>query len=56
LVSHHRLNSPISLPPGRPALFTAEAIGGTQARSGAHVMDGAHDVIFGARFPVLMLL
>jgi hypothetical protein len=25
-------------------------------RSGGRVMDGAHDVIFGARFPVLMLL
>jgi hypothetical protein len=56
LVSHHRLSSQSRYPPGRPALFTAEAIRGTQARSGAHVMDGAHDVIFGARFPVLMLL
>jgi hypothetical protein len=51
LVSHHRLIPQSRYPPGRPALFTADAIAGTLARSGGHVMDGAHDVILGARFP-----
>jgi hypothetical protein len=40
-------------PPGRPALLTADAIAGLWPGSGCHVMDGAYDVVLGARFPVL---